>query len=61
MPETAYAYSPRKGRASLIAYLWLKQAGHEEWFYWYVAGCVFCSLLVYVGMKDTRTHSKIED
>ena len=48
------------GTAEYIA-LWLKQAGHEEWFYWYVAGCVFCSLLIYVGMKDTRTHSKIED
>lgn len=48
------------GTAEYIA-LWLKQAGHEEWFYWYVAGCVFCSLLVYVGMKDTRMYSKIED
>ena len=42
------------GTAEYIA-LWLKQAGHEEWFYWYVAACVFCSLLVYVAMKDTRT------
>lgn len=38
--------------------LWLKQAGHESWFYWYVAASVFCSLLVYVGMRDTRKHSR---
>lgn len=48
------------GSAEYIA-LWLKQAGHESWFYWYVAGCVFCSLLVYASMRDTRTHSKIVD
>jgi MHS family alpha-ketoglutarate permease-like MFS transporter len=48
------------GTAEYIA-LWLKQAGHEEWFYWYVAACVFCSLLVYLGMKDTRKHSRITD
>lgn len=48
------------GSAEYIA-LWLKQAGHEEWFYWYVAGCIFCSLLVYVFMRDTRIHSQIQD
>lgn len=47
------------GSAEYIA-LWLKQAGHEQWFYWYVAGCIFCSLLVYIFMRDTRDHSKIE-
>lgn len=48
------------GSAEYIA-LWLKQAGHEDWFYWYVAGCIFCSLLVYVFMQDTRIHSRIQD
>jgi MHS family alpha-ketoglutarate permease-like MFS transporter len=48
------------GSAEYLA-LWLKQIGHEPWFYWYVAGCVFCSLLVYVGMRDTRNHSRIAD
>jgi MHS family alpha-ketoglutarate permease-like MFS transporter len=48
------------GSAEYLA-LWLKQIGHEPWFYWYVAGCVFCSLLVYVGMRDTRKHSRIAD
>jgi MHS family alpha-ketoglutarate permease-like MFS transporter len=48
------------GTAEYLA-LWLKQAGHESWFYWYVAGCVFCSLLVYATMRDTRKHSQITD
>ncbi|PTL83352.1 MFS transporter [Vitiosangium sp. GDMCC 1.1324] len=36
---------------------WLKLRGHESWFFWYVSGCIFCSLLVYAFMRDTqRTH-----
>ena len=34
-----------------------KQWGHESWFYWYVSFCVFCSLLVYLNMKETRSTS----
>ncbi|CAH0446940.1 Alpha-ketoglutarate permease [Ralstonia syzygii subsp. syzygii] len=47
------------GTAEYIA-LWLKQAGHEPWFYWYVTGTILLSLLVYVFMRDTRAHSRIE-
>lgn len=47
------------GTAEYIA-LWLKQAGHESLFYWYVTGTIFVSLMVYVFMRDTRTHSRIE-
>jgi MHS family alpha-ketoglutarate permease-like MFS transporter len=47
------------GTAEYIALLF-KEQGHEHWYYWYVTGCVFVSLLVYAGMKDTRKHSKIE-
>lgn len=47
------------GTAEYIA-LWLKQAGHEPLFYWYVTGTIFLSLLVYVFMRDTREHSRIE-
>lgn len=47
------------GTAEYIA-LWLKQAGHESWFYWYVTGSIFLSLMVYVFMRDTRAHSRIE-
>ncbi|WP_175813685.1 MFS transporter [Burkholderia contaminans] len=48
------------GTAEYLA-LWLKQAGHETLFYWYVTAAIFCSLLVYVLMRDTRKHSLIAD
>ncbi len=41
------------GTAEYIA-LWLKDAGHESLFYWYITGCIFASLCVYLTMKDTR-------
>jgi MHS family alpha-ketoglutarate permease-like MFS transporter len=41
------------GTAEYIA-LWFKKAGHESWFYWYVSGCIFISLIVYLLMKETR-------
>ena len=37
-----------------------KHNGHQEWFYWYVAGCIGISLVVYIFMIDTRKYSKIE-
>lgn len=40
--------------------LGFKQTGHESWFYWYATACIFISLLVYLGMRDTRSHSKME-
>ena len=48
------------GTAEYIA-LWLKQAGHEEMFYWYVTGAIFCSLVVYIFSRDSKRHSRIED
>ena len=48
------------GTAEFIA-LWFKKAGMETGFYWYVTACIACSLLVYVFMKDTAKHSRIED
>ena len=47
------------GTAELIA-LWFKEIGMETGYYWYVTGCIACSLLVYVFMKDTQKHSRIE-
>ncbi|MBL7489179.1 MFS transporter, partial [Frankia sp. AgW1.1] len=47
------------GTAEWIA-LWLKQAGHETYFYWYVTGCIALSLIVYATMRDTRDHSAID-
>jgi MFS transporter, MHS family, alpha-ketoglutarate permease len=46
------------GTAEYIA-LWLKNAGREPWFFWYVAGCIAVSLCVYLLMRDTRRHSAI--
>jgi MHS family alpha-ketoglutarate permease-like MFS transporter len=47
------------GTAEYVA-LWFKNIGHESGFYWYVTACIACSLLVYVKMPDTRTHSLID-
>ena len=47
------------GTAEYIA-LWLKDAGHEPWFYWYVTGCIVCSLGVYATMPDTKRFSRID-
>ena len=32
----------------------------NPYYYWYVAGCIGCSLLVYVFMRDTKHHSRID-
>lgn len=47
------------GTAEWLA-LWLKQAGHETYFYWYVSGCIALSLVVYATMRDTRDESAID-
>jgi MHS family alpha-ketoglutarate permease-like MFS transporter len=44
------------GTAPVVA-LWFKQLGHETWFYWYLAGMILISLLVYLTMRDTKTDS----
>jgi MFS transporter, MHS family, alpha-ketoglutarate permease len=41
--------------------LTFKKNGHQEWFYWYVTGCILLSLILYVTMNDTKKHSKIEE
>jgi len=46
------------GTAEYIA-LWFKSIGHENWFYYYITGCIALSLVVYVFMKDTKTNSKM--
>jgi MFS transporter, MHS family, alpha-ketoglutarate permease len=46
------------GSAEYIA-LKCKELGHESLFYWYVTACVFCSLLVYIFMRDPQRQSRI--
>jgi MHS family alpha-ketoglutarate permease-like MFS transporter len=48
------------GTAEYIA-LWFKSRGHENYFYWYVTGCIFISLLVYAMMSDTKKTSLIRE
>jgi MFS transporter, MHS family, alpha-ketoglutarate permease len=55
----AIAVSLFGGTAEYIA-LDFKNAGHQQWFYWYVTACIFLSLMLYVTMNDTRKYSKIE-
>jgi MHS family alpha-ketoglutarate permease-like MFS transporter len=47
------------GTAGAVA-LWFKNHGHENWFYWYVSACIFCSLLVFTLMRETSKTSVIE-
>lgn len=44
------------GTAPAIA-LFFKQQGHEQWFFYYLAGVIFLSLLVYSTMRDTKHQS----
>src|SRR5499427_4338051 len=44
------------GTAPAIA-LAFKTAGHEEWFYYYLSGMIFLSLLIYSTMRDTKHES----
>ena len=46
------------GTAESIA-LWFKSIGHERWFYYYLTAVIAVSMLVYVGMRDTKRHSAI--
>ncbi len=48
------------GTAEYLA-LWFKNMGHESHFYWYITGCIFISLLVYLFMADTRKTSKMNN
>lgn len=47
------------GTAEYVA-LWFKRVGYEAGFYWYVTACIACSLVVYLAMPDTRTHSRVD-
>ncbi|RZN31138.1 MFS transporter [Bradyrhizobium sp. Leo121] len=44
------------GTAPAIA-LYFKSLGHEQWFYYYLSGMIFLSLLIYATMRDTKHES----
>jgi MHS family alpha-ketoglutarate permease-like MFS transporter len=39
--------------------LYLKNVGHERWFYIYISLLAACSLVAYVRMRETKTSSQI--
>lgn len=51
----AIANSLFGGTAEYVA-LWLKQAGHESLFFWYVSGMCALSLIAYWRMRETARH-----
>jgi MHS family alpha-ketoglutarate permease-like MFS transporter len=55
----AIAVSVFGGSAEYVA-LWFKNMGHESWFYWYATAVIFCSLIVYFLMPDTKKTSRID-
>ncbi len=55
----ALAVSVFGGSAEYIA-LWFKGQGRESWFYYYATAVIFCSLLVYFLMPDTKKTSQID-
>ncbi len=48
------------GTAEYVA-LWLKAAGHEQIFYYYVAAMIAVSLVAYATMRETKTMSRIDE
>ncbi|MBP2478273.1 MHS family alpha-ketoglutarate permease-like MFS transporter [Crossiella equi] len=49
------------GGSSEYVALWLKQAGVESAYFYYVAGCVLVSLIVYGTMRETSKSSPLEE
>ena len=48
------------GTAEYVA-LYLKDIGHERWFYIYISFLAACSLVAYVRMRETKATSLIEE
>jgi MHS family alpha-ketoglutarate permease-like MFS transporter len=44
------------GTAPAVA-LYCKSLGHEDWFYYYLSGMIFLSLIIYASMRDTKHRS----
>jgi MHS family alpha-ketoglutarate permease-like MFS transporter len=37
--------------------LYFKTLGQEQWFYYYLSGMIFISLIIYATMRDTKHES----
>jgi len=47
------------GSAEAIA-LWFKKIGSESYFFYYISGCIFISLIVYLFMDDTKDKNEMQ-
>jgi Major Facilitator Superfamily. len=47
------------GATAEVVALGFKKLGMESGFYWYVTACMFCSLLVYIFMREPQQASRI--
>jgi MHS family alpha-ketoglutarate permease-like MFS transporter len=47
------------GSAEYLA-LWFKKIGHEQYFFYYISGCIFISLIVYLFMDDTKNKNEMQ-
>ena len=56
--DVMYSYVIFGGTAEYVA-LYLKDIGHERWFYIYISALAAFSLVAYVRMKETKTNSLI--
>ena len=54
----AIAVSVFGGTAEYLA-LWARKAGHEPWYFWYVAACIAASLVVYLRLPETRDRGTL--
>ena len=58
-PFTTNHHNTLFGGTAEYAALWMKHAGMEDGFYWYVTAMIAVSLIVYLRMPDTRKTSQI--
>lgn len=49
------------GTVDSVAQIFKFELHWEQGFYWYATACIFISLLVYIGLPDTKKHSRMED
>ncbi len=47
------------GTAEYVA-LWFKKIGSESYFFYYIAGCIFISLIVYLFMDETKQKNEMQ-
>ena len=61
-PKRSRAHGALLGLGGSAEYvgLWLKQAGHETLFFYYVSCCILCTFLTALALRETRGHSALD-